>query len=38
MENKIENTEKTNFEEFKVYLSSIDYEGPLSILFDMLKR
>ena len=38
MENKIENTEKTNFEEFKVSLSSIDYEGPLSILFDMLKR
>ncbi|TXJ46514.1 segregation and condensation protein A [Brachyspira pilosicoli] len=24
--------------EFKVSLSSIDYEGPLSILFDMLKR
>ena len=38
MENKIENTEKTNFEEFKVSLSSINYEGPLSILFDMLKR
>ena len=38
MENEITNTEKTNFEEFKVSLSSIDYEGPLSILFDMLKR
>ena len=36
MENEISNTEKTNFEEFKVSLSSIDYEGPLSILFYML--
>ena len=38
MENEISNAKKTNFEEFKVSLSSIDYEGPLSILFDMLKR
>ena len=38
MENEISSAEKNNFEEFKVSLSSIDYEGPLSILFDMLKR
>lgn len=38
MENEIENTEKYNYDEFKVSLSSIDYEGPLSLLFDMLKR
>ncbi len=46
-ENKknIENIEETkkeentaNYKEFTVSLSSIDYEGPLSILFDMLKR
>ncbi|EKV55974.1 puttative segregation and condensation protein A [Brachyspira hampsonii 30446] len=29
---------KTDYKEFTVSLSSIDYEGPLSILFDMLKR
>lgn len=29
---------KPDYKEFTVSLSSIDYEGPLSILFDMLKR
>ncbi|WP_028331104.1 segregation and condensation protein A [Brachyspira alvinipulli] len=29
---------KPDYREFTVSLSSIDYEGPLSILFDMLKR
>ncbi|OEJ16125.1 chromosome segregation protein ScpA [Brachyspira hampsonii] len=35
-----EETENSNpdYKEFTVSLSSIDYEGPLSILFDMLKR
>lgn len=32
------NTAQLSNNEFKVSLSSIDYEGPLSILFDMLKR
>lgn len=32
------NTQQLHNNEFKVSLSSIDYEGPLSILFDMLKR
>ena len=34
---EIENN-KPDYKEFTVSLSSIDYEGPLSILFDMLKR
>ncbi len=47
MENNIDtqkktenNTENNNvyYKEFTVSLSSIDYEGPLSLLFDMLKR
>ena len=29
---------KPDYKEFTVSLSSIDYEGPLSILFDMMKR
>lgn len=43
-ENKLEenniqqNNDKPDYKEFTVSLSSIDYEGPLSILFDMLKR
>ncbi|WP_300370024.1 segregation/condensation protein A [Brachyspira sp.] len=38
-ENNIQqNNDKPNYKEFTVSLSSIDYEGPLSILFDMLKR
>ena len=36
-ETKQENN-KPDYKEFTVSLSSIDYEGPLSILFDMLKR
>ena len=38
--NKEETAEnnKPDYREFTVSLSSIDYEGPLSILFDMLKR
>lgn len=39
MENANNNTNNTLIkEEFKVSLKAIDYEGPLSILFDMLKR
>ena len=33
-----DNIDKSNYKEFTVSLSNIDYEGPLSILFDMLKR
>ena len=36
--NKETENDKTDYKEFTVSLSSIDYEGPLSILFDMLKR
>ncbi len=36
--NNDSNTPQLSDNEFKVSLSSIDYEGPLSILFDMLKR
>ena len=36
--NENSNTQQLPNNEFKVSLSSIDYEGPLSILFDMLKR
>ncbi|WP_020005662.1 segregation and condensation protein A [Brachyspira innocens] len=38
--NNNKETENSNpdYKEFTVSLSSIDYEGPLSILFDMLKR
>ena len=38
--NNNKETENNNpdYKEFTVSLSSIDYEGPLSILFDMLKR
>ena len=36
--NNNSNTPQLSNNEFKVSLSSIDYEGPLSILFDMLKR
>ena len=35
---KEEENNKPDYKEFTVSLSSIDYEGPLSILFDMLKR
>ncbi|WP_300748114.1 segregation/condensation protein A [uncultured Brachyspira sp.] len=43
MENNIDTQKKTEnnnvyYKEFTVSLSSIDYEGPLSLLFDMLKR
>ncbi|MBW5397098.1 ScpA family protein, partial [Brachyspira pilosicoli] len=36
--NNDSNSASLSNNEFKVSLSSIDYEGPLSILFDMLKR
>ena len=37
--NNTDNQNQTaDYKEFTVSLSSIDYEGPLSILFDMLKR
>ena len=35
---EIAENNKPDYREFTVSLSSIDYEGPLSILFDMLKR
>ncbi|MEI0526011.1 segregation/condensation protein A [Brachyspira murdochii] len=38
LNNKEAENNKPDYKEFTVSLSSIDYEGPLSILFDMLKR
>lgn len=36
LNNKEAENNKPDYKEFTVSLSSIDYEGPLSILFDML--